>query len=109
MNSGTVGWRGEHRGVFLAWVGRVIDYLFGALYTLLLIRFALDFFSARTGTVFYQFIRGLTARFYAPFEGLFGTSSVDGGRVVWPLLVAILAYMVLHAAIRGVLHLFTRA
>ena len=34
---------------------------------------------------------------------------IGTGHFVWPLLVAILAYMVLHALIRGLLHLLSRA
>jgi hypothetical protein len=92
----------------LARVSRVIDYLFGLLYGLLLIRLALEFFGARTGAGFYQIIRGLTDVFYAPFEGLFPSTPVETGHFEWPLLVAILGYMVLHAGIRGLLRLLAR-
>jgi hypothetical protein len=92
----------------LARVSRVIDYLFGLLYGLLLIRLALEFFGARTGAGFYQIIRGLTDVFYAPFKGLFPSTPVETGHFEWPLLVAILGYMVLHAGIRGLLRLLAR-
>src|ERR1700723_345243 len=87
----------------LARVSRVIDYLFGLLYALLLIRFALEFFGARTGAGFFQIIRGLTDVFYAPFKGLFPSTPIETGHFEWPLLVAVLGYMVLHAGIRGLL------
>jgi hypothetical protein len=99
----------DHRGSAVALISRVLDLAFGALYTLLLIRFALVFFAARSGAGFYQFIHNTTQVFYRPFEGLIATSFAVGGRVEWSLLVAILAYAVLHAGIRGVLHLITRA
>jgi YggT family protein len=86
-------------------IARVIDFLFGVLYTLLLVRFALDFFGARTEAGFYRTIADLSDPFYAPFKGLFATSTIDHAHVVWPLVVAIVGYMVLHAIIRGVLHL----
>ncbi len=92
----------------LARVSRVIDYLFGILYSLLLIRFTLEFFGARTGAGFFQAIRALTDVFYAPFRGLFPTTPVETGHFEWPLLVAILVYMVLHAGIRGLLRLLAR-
>jgi hypothetical protein len=92
----------------LARVSRVIDYLFGLLYALLLIRFVLVFFGARTGAGFFQIIRALTDVFYAPFQGLFPTTSIETGHFEWPLLVAVLGYMVLHAGIRGLLRLLAR-
>jgi uncharacterized protein YggT (Ycf19 family) len=92
----------------VARIGRVIDYLFGLLYALLLIRFALQFFGARTGAGFFQIIRDLTEVFYAPFKGLFPTTPIETGHFEWPLLVAVLGYMVLHAGIRGLLRLLAR-
>jgi hypothetical protein len=96
------------RASVLARIGQVIDYLFGVLYALLLVRFALEFFGARTGTGFFQLIRGLTDFFYAPFKGIFATTTVDNEHFVWPLIVAVLGYMVLHAGIRGLLRLLAR-
>lgn len=89
-------------------VARIIDWLFGALYAFLVVRFVLEFFSARTSTEFFQFIRKVTDVFYAPFQGLFATTNIQGGHFVWPLLVAIIAYMILHAGIRGLLFLAAR-
>ena len=92
----------------VARIGRVVDYLFGVLYSLLLVRFALEFFGARTGAGFFQFIRWLTDIFYAPFRGIFATTTIDTVHFVWPLVVALLGYMVLHAGIRGLLRLLAR-
>jgi uncharacterized protein YggT (Ycf19 family) len=97
------------RVAFIGYVARVFDYLFGILYALFAVRFLLEFFEARPSAGFVQLIRSWTEVFYAPFRGMFATSTVDGGHVVWPLLVALLAYMVLHAAIRGLLRLLARA
>ena len=96
------------RASVLARIGRVVDYLFGVLYALLLVRFALELFGARTGAGFFQMIRGLTDVFYAPFKGLFATTTIDTGHFVWPLIVAVLGYMLLHAGIRGLLRLLAR-
>lgn len=100
--------RAGSRASTLERVGQVFDYLFGVLYALLLVRLALEFFSARSGAGFFQMIRALTDVFYAPFKGIFATTTVDTGHLVWPLVVAILGYMVLHAAIRGLLRLLAR-
>ncbi len=96
------------RAVVLTRIARVMDYLFGVLYALLVVRFALDLFGARSGAGFFQMIRGLTDVFYAPFRGLFPTTTIDGGHFVWPLIVAILGYMLLHAGLRGLLRLLAR-
>lgn len=101
----------EHHGrvaSIVPQIARVIDYLFGVLYALLLVRFTLELLGARSGTGFVQIIRKLTDVFYAPFQGIFATSNIDGWHFVWPLIVAVLAYMLLHALIRGLLHLATR-
>ncbi len=96
-----------HRRV-LGVLARVLDLAFGLLYALLLIRFALVFFAAHPGASFYQVIHDATQPFYRFFEGLFATTSFNGWRVEWPLLVAVIAYALLHGAIRGVLSLLDR-
>jgi uncharacterized protein YggT (Ycf19 family) len=90
-------------------LARVIDLAFGLLEALLLIRFALVFFAARQGAGFYQLIHDATQPFYRPFEGLFSTSTFAGFQLEWPLLVALVAYVLLHAAIRGVISFASRA
>lgn len=92
----------------LARIEGILDYLFGLLYALLLVRLVLELLSARPGTGFVQFIRGLTDPFYAPFKGIVATHSIEGARIVWSLVVAMFAYMLLHGAIRGALRLLER-
>ena len=87
-------------------IARVFDYLFGLLYALLLVRLVLDFLSARPSAGFVQLVRGVTDPFYEPFKGIVSTGSIEGAHVVWPLVVALLGYMLLHAGIRGALRLF---
>jgi hypothetical protein len=89
-------------------VARVIDYLFGLLYALLAVRFVLEIIRARRDVGFFEFIRDLTNVFYAPFSGIVPTDTVDGVRVVWPLVVAVFAYALLHAVVRGLLRLLAR-
>lgn len=96
------------RTIFVARIARVLDYLFGLLYGLLLVRLALEFLNARPSAGFMQIIRGVTDPFYAPFKGIVASDSIEGAHVVWPLVVAVLGYMLLHAAIRGVLRLVMR-
>jgi uncharacterized protein YggT (Ycf19 family) len=96
------------RRVAVARVARVFDYLFGILYALLAIRLLLEAIYARQGTGFFELIARLTDPFYNPFKGIVRIDHVDGARVVWPLVVAIAAYMILHAAIRGLLRILAR-
>ena len=93
----------------LALVARVLDYAFGLLYGILAVRLVLELINARRSAGFYQFIASVTDPFYGPFKSIVGTETIDGAPVVWPLVIAIAAYMVLHAAIRGLLHLIARA
>jgi hypothetical protein len=100
----------SHKHDALVAVARVVDFLFGLLYLLLGIRLVLDFFAARPGAGFVQFIHGLSAPFYGPFQGIVGSDVVEGGHpLVWPLVVAIVAYGILHAIVRGVLRLVDAA
>ncbi len=89
-------------------VADVLDYLFGLLYALLLIRFVLELLDARPRAGFVHFIRGLTEPFYAPFQGIVATSSMGGLHIVWSLIVAIVGYSLLHTALRGLLRLLAR-
>jgi hypothetical protein len=73
----------------------------------LFVRFLLDLLAARPRAGFVRFIRELTTPFYEPFQGIVASGSIEGARIVWPLVVAIIAYMLLHAVIRGLLRLVT--
>ncbi|MBN1606502.1 MAG: YggT family protein [Polyangiaceae bacterium] len=95
----------RRRVLVVARIARILDYVFGLLYALLLVRLVLDFLSARPSAGFVQIVRGVTDPFYAPFKGIVGTGSIEGAPVVWPLVVAIVGYMLLHAGIRGALRL----
>jgi uncharacterized protein YggT (Ycf19 family) len=93
---------------FLPRIAQIFDYLFGILYALLFVRLALDFFNARHAG-FVKMIHNLSQPFYGPFEGMFAPTNVDGMHpVVWPLIVAVFAYMLLHAGIRGLLRVLAR-
>jgi YggT family protein len=93
----------RERAVFT--VERILDFGFSVLYGLLTIRFLLAFFQASAGAAFYGFVHSLSQPFFAPFQGLFGTTLVAGHPVVWALLAAMVAFAVLHALLRGVLRL----
>jgi YggT family protein len=96
------------RAIVVARIARILDYLFGLLYGLLAVRLVLDLMNARPRAGFVQLIRSVTDPFYGPFKGIVSTNSIEGVYVVWPLVVAIVAYLLLHAAIRGALRLVVR-
>jgi YggT family protein len=90
-------------GPIIGPVERLIDLLFSILYALLAIRFLLDLFGARPSAGFVHWVQRATEVFYAPFRGVFGTTAVFTGTIVWSLVVCIVAYMIVHAIIRGLL------
>jgi len=92
------------RGV--ARISQVIDYLFYVLYALLALRFLLALMAARSGSGFVQFIVAVTSPFYEPFRGIVASPRTDGGHtLMMPLVIAIIAYVLLHLAINGVLRI----
>jgi uncharacterized protein YggT (Ycf19 family) len=89
---------------------RVIDYLFGLLYALFAVRLVLELIGAQRSAGFVQFVAAVTSPFYAPFRGIVPNESLDGSHpIVWPIVIAIVAYMLLHAALRRLLLLIERA
>jgi len=51
---------------------------------------------------FVQFIRTVTGPFYAMFRGIVQSPTVEGGNTfAMPVVIAIVAYMLLHLAIKG--------
>lgn len=89
-------------------ITRITDYLFGILYVLLLVRLVLEFIGARRTSAFFSSVCGVTAPFYAPFKFIVASSSIDGAPVVWPLVIAVLGYALLHMGLRGLLRLVER-
>ena len=93
------------RGV--ARVSQIIDYIFYLIYSLLALRFCLNLLGARQGAGFVQFVNAVTDPFLAPFKGIVPTpSTAEGFRLALPILIAIIAYVLLHLAINGLLRLF---
>lgn len=98
--------REVERGRAMARVSQVVDYIFFVIYGLLGIRLLLELFAARENAGFVKFIKTATGFFYAPFAGIVPSPSKDGFTLALPIIVAIVAYMVLHLAINGLLRLF---
>ncbi len=83
-----------------------LDYAFFLLYGLLAIRLVLAMIAANSGNGFVRFIGAVTAPFFAPFRGIVPSVSAEGGfTLVVPILIAIVAYGLLHAAINALLRM----
>src|SRR5437667_9209094 len=95
---------GRARGA--ARVSQIVDYIFYVIYALLGMRFLLALLAARSSAGFVQFIVSVTNPFYGPFRGIVASPGTqDGHTLVLPLVVAIIAYIMLHLAINGLLRL----
>ena len=91
----------------LARVSQVVDYIFYVIYALLGMRFLLALLAARSNTGFVQFIVAVSNPFYAPFKGIVASPSTDQGHTLMlPIVVAIIAYILLHLGINALLRLF---
>lgn len=100
---------GRGRRIFDMVVGRLIqlvDYLFYLLYGLLGLRFVLGLLGARPTAGFVELVYRLTEPFYQPFAGIVGSPTIAGREIDLPLIIAFFAYVLLHAAVRGLLRLF---
>src|SRR6266516_7736704 len=92
--------REVERGRGAARVSQVVDYIFYVIYALLGMRFLLALMAARSTAGFVQFIVTVTNPFYAPFRGIVASPTAEGGHtLLLPIVVAIIAYLLLHLAI----------
>ncbi len=86
-------------------IAQVVDYVFYALYTVLAIRLVLALIGAYPNNGFVQFITAITNPFYAMFRGIVASPSAEGFTLALPIIIAIIAYFVLHMGIRALLRL----
>jgi uncharacterized membrane protein len=92
------------RGV--ARISQIVDYIFYVIYALLGMRFLLALLAARSSAGFVQFIVTVTNPFYAPFRGIVASPTAESGHtLLLPVVVAIIAYVLLHLGINGLLRL----
>ena len=91
----------------LARISQIVDYIFWVIYALLGMRFLLVLLAARSTAGFVQLIVAISNPFYAPFRGIVASPSTDSGHtLLLPIVVAIIAYALLHLAINGLLRMF---
>jgi hypothetical protein len=99
--------REVERSRSLARVSQIVDYVFWVIYALLGMRFLLALLAARSTAGFVQFIVTISNPFYEPFRGIVASPRTDGGHtLLLPIVVAIIAYALLHLGINGLLRMF---
>ena len=98
--------REVERGRGAARVSQIVDYIFYVIYALLGMRFLLALMAARSTAGFVKFIVTVTNPFYLPFKGIVASPSTDQGHtLMMPIIIAIIAYLLLHLAINGILRM----
>ena len=98
--------REVERGRGAARVSQIVDYIFYVIYALLAMRFLLALLAANSRAGFVQFIVTVTNPFYGPFKGIVKSPTTDDGHTLMvPIVVAIIAYVLLHLAINGILRM----
>ena len=93
------------RGRAAARVSQIVDYIFMIIYAILAIRLLLELFGARESAGFVRFINTISNPFYGPFRGIVPSPSDNGFTLALPIIVAIVAYMILHLIINGLLRI----
>jgi len=87
-------------------ISQIVDYIFYVIYALLGMRFLLALLAARSSAGFVQFIVAVTNPFYAPFRGIVASPATNEGHtLLMPIVIAIIAYVLLHLAINGLLRM----
>jgi uncharacterized protein YggT (Ycf19 family) len=98
--------REVERGRGAARVSQIIDYIFFIVYGLLGMRFLLNLLAANPSAGFAKFIVAITNPFYAPFRGIVNVPQTEeGNKLMLPIVVAIIAYVMLHLIINGLLRM----
>jgi uncharacterized membrane protein len=98
--------REVERGRGAARISQVVDYIFYVIYALLGMRFLLALMAARSTAGFVQFIVTVTNPFYLPFQGIVASPRTDQGHtLLLPIIIALIAYLLLHLAINGLLRM----
>lgn len=96
----------EPRGV-VAVVGQVIDYAFYLLYTIVGLRLLLEVLGTGEEAEFKRLVDTLSGPFVSPFRGLTFDPWVQPYQDVMPFLVALLVWMLVHGALKGLLRLLS--
>jgi uncharacterized protein YggT (Ycf19 family) len=89
----------------IARLSQVVDYLFCLIYGLISLQISLDLLGARRGNDFRDFIETVCAPLLAPFKGLMPSVGSGGFQLRLSYAFGLVAYLLLHMAINGLLRL----
>jgi uncharacterized protein YggT (Ycf19 family) len=94
------------RGHAVARASQVVDYLFYLVYGVIGLEIVLDAIGARQTAAFKQFVDAIASPLLLPFRGLMPDPSVGRFRLMVSYIVALIVYMLVHAAVNGLLRIF---
>ena len=92
----------------LARVSQIIDYVFYLFYGIIGLEIVLEALGARENAGFKQFVDALASPLLAPFEGLMADPGMGQYRFMLSYVFALIAYFLLHLAVKGLLRLFVQ-
>jgi uncharacterized protein YggT (Ycf19 family) len=87
----------------IARISQFVNYGFGIVYGVIGLEIALELLGAREGTGFKEFVDALSAPLLEPFRGLMMEPEVGAFAFRTSFVVAVIVYMLIHAAITGLL------
>jgi uncharacterized protein YggT (Ycf19 family) len=102
----TVTEREVARGRTAARGSQFVDYIFYLAYGLITLAIVLEAIGARESAGFKQFVDAAAAPLVAPFRGIMNDPAVGTYQLMLSYVVALVAYILLHMAINGLLRLF---
>jgi uncharacterized protein YggT (Ycf19 family) len=89
----------------MARISQVVDYIFYLIYAFIGLMILLDLMGANRSAGFYRFVNGVTSPLLAPFRGLIDDPAAQHVRFRLSYIVALIAYIILHLAINGLLRM----
>jgi uncharacterized protein YggT (Ycf19 family) len=93
------------QGRAAARISQIVDYIFYLVYGVIVLQFLLRLMGARAGNGFVQFITSISWPLLAPFERIVGTPSIGSSQLQLSYLFALIVFIFLHLAIRGMFRL----
>jgi len=90
----------------VARVSQIVDYAFYLVYGIISLEIILELLGARDSAGFKQFVDTIAAPFLVPFRGLMPDPSNGPFRLMLSYVMALVAYLLLHLAVNGLLRIF---
>ena len=87
---------------------QIVDYVFFLIYGIITLEIVLEALGARENAGFKQFVDTLAAPLLAPFEGLMADPGAGNYRFMLSYVFALIAYFLLHLAVKKLLRLFVQ-